>query len=113
MTWGQLGFPILVGSSIAPFDHILQLLIGPRVEVDGFDATDMGTHSPMNTRAAYADEDAEIPRRPSRMLVSFTVSTDLVRLQFQEILDRLLVLGSAVWRHTPGHGCGRFFGYMR
>jgi hypothetical protein len=40
----------------------------------------------------------------SRTLVALTVCTDFVRLQFQQVLDRLLVLGSAIRGRTPRHG---------
>jgi hypothetical protein len=43
-------------------------------------------------------------RTRSRTLVALAVCTDLVRLQFQQVLDRLLVLGSAIRGRTPRHG---------
>lgn len=43
-------------------------------------------------------------RKPSRTLVALAICTDLVRLQFQQILDRLLILGSAIRGRAPRHG---------
>jgi len=76
---------ILVGSGIAPLQHALKLLVGPRVQIDGLDSADMCAHTTVNTRASAslvseldlihgssscspnADEDAQIPTGPSRV----------------------------------------------
>lgn len=57
----------LVGPRITPFQHALELFIGPRVEIHRFDPTDMSAHAPVNTRAANANEDADVPGSPSRI----------------------------------------------
>ena len=61
------GGSALVGPSISPSQHTLQLFIGPRIEIHGFHAADMGTHSPVNARAANANKDSEVPGSPSRV----------------------------------------------
>ena len=50
----------------------------------------------MNTRAADADEDADVPGCPSRVLVALAVSACLVGLQLNQLLERGLVLRRAV-----------------
>lgn len=55
----------LVGSRIAPFHHALELFIGPRIEIHGLHSADMCTHTPMDSGATNANEDSQIPRRPS------------------------------------------------
>lgn len=116
----------LVGTAVAPFQHALQLLVSPRIEVDGLHSADMGAHSTVDARAADADEDAQVPGRPSGVcqnsclvsacseaakevserstLVPLAVCAGLVRLQLQQVLDGLLVLRSPgrVW--SPRHG---------
>lgn len=61
----QLRFPVLVRARVSPVEDALQLLVGPGVEVDRLDTTNMGAHSAMDTRAADADEDTQVPARPS------------------------------------------------
>lgn len=57
----QLRLNPLVGPRIPPFQHILELFVGPGVEVHRFHPADMGAHSSMDARAADADEDAYAP----------------------------------------------------
>lgn len=54
----------------------------------------------MNTRTSYADEDAQIPTGPSRVLVTFAVGADLVAFQFDQGFQRLGILCSPVRRRT-------------
>lgn len=51
----------LVGPRIPPFQHILELFVGPGVEVHRFHPADMGAHSPVDAGATNADEDAYAP----------------------------------------------------
>lgn len=107
MTWGQLCLPVFVGARIAPAENALELLIGPRVQVDGFDTADVGAHSTVDARAANAHKDTEIPGGPSRMLVTLAVRADLVGLQLQEALNCRRVLGcplSGGIRRPSRHG---------
>lgn len=57
----------LVRSEIAPFNHTLQLFIGPRIEIHRLDSTDVRAHAPVNARAANADKNTQIPGSPSRI----------------------------------------------
>lgn len=43
---------VLVGSSVAPLQHALKLLVGPGIQVDGLDSTDMRAHTTVNTGAS-------------------------------------------------------------
>jgi hypothetical protein len=99
----SIGCDELVGSSISPSHHTLKLFIGPSIEIHGLDSADMRSHTPVNSRAPNANKDTQVPRRPSRMLVPFTVGTYLVGLEFQQSLDSLRVLGSLAWSRTSRH----------
>lgn len=74
-----------VGPGVAPLQHALKLLIGPRIQIDRLDSADVCTHTTVNTRASTsvvskhnpihdssgclpnADEDAQVPTGPSRV----------------------------------------------
>lgn len=43
---------VLVGSGVAPLQHALELLVGPRIQVDRLDSADVRTHTTVNTRAS-------------------------------------------------------------
>jgi hypothetical protein len=43
----------------------------------------VSAHSSVNARAANANKDAQVPTRPSWMLVSLAVRADFVALKFQ------------------------------
>ena len=43
---------VLVGSGVAPLQHALKLLVGPRIQVDRLDSTDVRSHTTVNTRAS-------------------------------------------------------------
>lgn len=43
---------VLVGSGIAPFQHALELLVGPGIQIDGLDSTDMRAHTTVDARAS-------------------------------------------------------------
>jgi hypothetical protein len=49
MALGQFGLPVLVRSRIAPFQNALKLFVGPGVQIDGFNARDVGAHATMNS----------------------------------------------------------------
>jgi hypothetical protein len=82
MARGQFGFPVFVGPCVPPSQYTLKLFIGPRIKVDRFNSADMCTHSTVDARAADADKNAQIPTRPSWMLVPLAVCTDFVALEF-------------------------------
>lgn len=56
----------------------------------------MNAHGAVNARAADADKDADVPGCPSRVLVALAVSTCLVGLQLDQLLERGLVLRRTV-----------------
>lgn len=43
---------VLVGSGVAPLQHALKLLVGPRIQVDRLDSANVRAHATMNTRAS-------------------------------------------------------------
>lgn len=47
----DVGGVLLVRLGIAPSEHALELLVGPRIEVYGFDPTDVRAHSTMDSGA--------------------------------------------------------------
>lgn len=96
--------PILIGPRIAPSHNTLQLFIRPRIEIDRLDSADMSPHAPMNARATDTNENAQIPRSPSRMLISLAIGTELVWFELEEALDGLLVLRGLLWCSTTRHG---------
>ena len=96
MSRSQLVLPVLVRSSVAPSQHRSQLLVSPAVQIDRFDTRDVNAHRTVNTRAADADKDADVPGCPSRVLVALAVSACLVGLQLDQLLERGLVLRRAV-----------------
>lgn len=51
----------LVGSPITPFQHTLELFIGPGIQINGLDPTNVCAHSTVNARAPNADEDTQVP----------------------------------------------------
>lgn len=57
----------LVGSPIAPFQHTLELFVGPGIEINGLDPTNVCAHAPVDARTPNADEDTQVPGRPSRI----------------------------------------------
>lgn len=56
----------------------------------------------MYARAANADEDAQIPARPSWMLVALAVCAALVAFEFDETLEGGAILLSSVLRRIWG-----------
>lgn len=78
----EFGFPVLIGPSIAPFQHALYLFIRPGVQIDRLNPTYMCTHTTVDTRATNADKYTQIPRRPSRVFVALAVSAYFVGLEF-------------------------------
>lgn len=73
----EMCFPVKIRSMVPPFLDRLHLLWGPDVQIYGLDTTDMGAHATMNTRAPYAEKDADIPGCPSR-IITLAVCTQLV-----------------------------------
>lgn len=51
----------LVGSSIAPFQHTLKLFIGPGIQINRLDPTNMRAHAAVNTRTPDTNEDTQVP----------------------------------------------------
>lgn len=45
MAWSQLRLPVLIRPRVAPFQHTLQLLVGPGIEVDRLDFADVRAHA--------------------------------------------------------------------
>jgi hypothetical protein len=88
MSRSQLVFPVLVRSAIAPTQHRSQLLVRPGVQVDRFDARDVNTHGAVDTRAADAHENADVPGCPSGVLVALAVSACLVGFELDQLLER-------------------------
>lgn len=88
----ELVLPVLIGPRIAPAQHILHLVVGPRVQVDALDARDVGAHAAVDARAADAEEDADGPGRPAGVLVAFAVGTAFVRVELDELFERGPVL---------------------
>lgn len=56
----------------------------------------MNTHRAVNSGAANAHEDADIPGCPSWVLVALTVSACLVGIELDQLLERGQVLRRAV-----------------
>lgn len=102
----QLVLPIPVRPRIAPLDHTRHLLIGPGVQIDGFDTRDVHAHAAVNAGAADADEDSQVPGSPARVLVALAVGALFVALEFDELFERGAVLLAFVGAgHAAGH-CG-------
>lgn len=60
----------------------------------------------MYARTSYADENTQVPTRPSWMLIPFAIRTRLVPLQFHKALKSLGVPRSALRRwigSSPRH----------
>ena len=115
MSLGQLMLPVCVRAPIAPSHHALQLLIRPRIKIDGLDARDVRAHAAVDATASDADEDAEVPGGPARVLVAFAVGACLVRFQLHELFERRAVLLRAVGARSPDaarhDGCRRLVIY--
>lgn len=67
MAGGQLRFPVFIRARVAPAQDTLKLLVRPRVQIDRLDSADVGAHAAVDAGAADADEDADVPARPSRV----------------------------------------------
>lgn len=101
---------VLVGSSVAPLQHALKLLVGPRIQINGFDSADVCAHTTVNTRASTllvseeastgighsclpdANKDAQVPAGPSRVYRDLSASTILAP---RPCIIRLFLLQSA------------------
>ena len=105
----QFRLPVLVRPRITPLQHALQLLVGPGVEVNGFDLANMRAHTTMYAGATYAHEDAEVPAGPSGVynsismgwanhqnrrhtLVPLAVGACLVSLELHQVLEGCAIL---------------------
>ena len=91
VTWCEFGLPVLVRPCVSPSQHALQLFICPRVQVHGFDSTDVCTHPAVNAGTSNTDKDTEIPTRPSWMFVLLAVCTTLVAFQLHQAFECLLI----------------------
>ena len=60
----------------------------------------MNAHGAVNTGAANAHEDADVPGCPSWVLVALTVSACFVVLELDQLLERSLILCGSVDRSS-------------
>lgn len=67
-------FPVQVRAPVTPLLDRSHLLRCPHVQINGLDATNVGAHAAVNTRATNAQEASNVPRSPSS-IITFTVST--------------------------------------
>jgi hypothetical protein len=65
MARSELGFPVFVGARVSPAQYPLHLLIGPGIQIDRLDSTDMGSHASVNAGTSNADKDTQVPTGPS------------------------------------------------
>jgi hypothetical protein len=59
----------------------------------------------VNSRASNAHKDTDVPGRPSRVLIALTVSACFVVLEFDQLLERGLVLCGSVGRSSRHDAC--------